>query len=77
MDEFLYCYKPSKINQSVNFYQFLARGSSYRLINSLPSSNRRWKTEFFFVSGYWTGNPIKVGRDTFLPYTSEMGHLRS
>ena len=25
MDKFLYCYKPSKINQSLGFYQFIAR----------------------------------------------------
>ena len=53
MDEFLYCYKPSKISQSLGFYQFLARGSNSRLIRSLPLSDRRWKTEFFFVSGCW------------------------
>ena len=29
--------------------------------------------EFFFVSGFWAGNPIKVGRDPFPPYTGEMG----
>ena len=53
MDEFLYCYKPSKISQSLGFYQFLARGSNCRLIRSPPLSDRRWKTEFFFVSGCW------------------------
>ena len=52
MDEFLYYYKPSKISQSLGFYQFSARGSSCRLIRSLPSFTRRWKTEFFFVSGF-------------------------
>ena len=30
VDEFLYCYKPSEISQSIGFYQFSARGSSYR-----------------------------------------------
>ena len=34
---------PSKISQSLGFYQVLAKGSSCRLIRSLPSSNRRWK----------------------------------
>ena len=43
MDEFLYCYKPFKISQSTGFYQFLAMGSSCRLIRLLPSSNRRWR----------------------------------
>ena len=75
MDEFLYCYKPSKINQSLGFYQFTARGSDCRLIKSLVTSDRNWKTEFFFVSGFWSGHPIKVGKDTFAPYTGELGNL--
>lgn len=41
MDEFLYCYKPSKISKSLGFYQFLARGSSVRLIRSFPSFDKR------------------------------------
>ena len=40
VDEFLYCYKPSKINQSLGFYQFTARGKDYRLIKSLVTSDR-------------------------------------
>ena len=35
VDEFLYCYKPSEINQSLGFYQFTARRKDYRLIKSL------------------------------------------
>ena len=76
VDEFLYCYKPSEIRQSLGFYQLLARGSTYRLIRSLPLSDRRWKTKFFFVSGFWARKPIEVGRDPFLPYIGEMGRLR-
>ena len=76
VDEFLFCYKPSEINQSQGFYQFTAKGSDYRLINSLVSSDRNWKTEFFFVSGFWSGHPVEVGRDTFAPYTGELGNLR-
>ena len=52
VDEFLFCYKPSEINQSLGFYQFTARGKDYRLIKSLVTSDRNWKTEFFFVSGF-------------------------
>ena len=48
-------------------------GPSCRLIRSFPSSDRRWKTKFFFVFGCWARNLIEVGRDTFLPYTSEIG----
>ena len=52
VDEFLYCYKPSKINQSLGFYQFTTRGKDYRLIKSLVTSDRNWKIEFFFDSGF-------------------------
>ena len=74
--EFLYYYKPSEINQSLGFYQFTARGRDYRLIKSLVTSDRNWKTEFFFVSGFWAGRPIEVDRDPFPPYTRELGNLR-
>ncbi|KAL4607506.1 hypothetical protein ACB092_09G179500 [Castanea dentata] len=40
MDEFLYCYKPSEISQSLGFYQFSARGADCRLIRSLLASDR-------------------------------------
>ena len=76
MDEFLFCYKPSEINQSLSFYQFTARGKDYRLIKSLVTSDRNWKTKFFFVSGFWAGRPIEVDRDPFPPYTGELGNLR-
>ena len=76
VDEFLYCYKPSEINQSLGFYKFTARGKDYRLIKSLVTSYRNWKTEFFFVSGFLAGHPIEVDRDPFPPYTGELGNLR-
>ena len=75
VDEFLYCYKPSEISQSLGFYQFFARGSSCKLVKSLPTFDRRWKTKFFFVSVFWVGNLIEVGRDPFPPYIGEMGNL--
>jgi len=76
MDEFFFCYKPSKINQSLEFYQFTARGTDCRLIKSIISSDRNGKTEFFFISSFWAGNPVKISRDTFTPYTRELGNLR-
>ena len=76
VDEFLYCYKPSEINQSLDFYQFTTRGKDYRLIKSLVTSDRNWKMQFFFVSGFWAGHPIEVDRDPFPPYTEELGNLR-
>ena len=76
VDEFLFCYEPSEISQSLGFYQFTARGKNCRLIKSLASANRNWKTKFFFVFGFWAGNPVDVGRDTFAPYTGDLGNLR-
>ena len=76
VDEFLYCYKPSEISQSEGFYQFIAKGNDCRLIKSLASSDRRWKTEYIFVFGFWAGNPVDVGRDPFPPYTGDLGNLR-
>ena len=32
--------------------------------------------EFFFVSGFWAGHPIEVGRDPFASYTRELGNPR-
>ena len=75
VDEFLYCYKPSEINQSLGFYQFTARGKYYRLIKSLVTSDRNRKTKFFFISGFWVGRPIEVDQDPFRPYTGELGNL--
>ena len=40
VNEFLFCYKPSKINQSLGFYQFIAKGTTCRLIKSLILSDR-------------------------------------
>ena len=77
VDKFLYCYKPSKISQSIGFYQFSVRGSNCRLIRSFPLYDRRWKTEFFSVSRCWVCDPIKVGKDTFPSYIGEMGRLCS
>ena len=75
VDEFLYYYKPSEINQSNGFYSFTARGNDFRLIKSLASSDRNWKTEFIFVSGFWAGNLVDVGRDPFAPYIRDLGNL--
>ncbi|XP_050259671.1 uncharacterized protein LOC126704685 [Quercus robur] len=75
VDEFLFCYKPSEINQSLGFYQFIARGKDCRLIKSLASFDRNWKTEFIFVSGFWAGNPVDVGKDPFAPYSGDLGNF--
>ena len=76
VDKFLYCYKPSEINQSHGFHQFTAKGNDCRLIKSLVSSDRNWKTEFIFVSDFWARHPVDVGKDIFTPYTGDLGNLR-
>ena len=76
VDEFLFCYKLSEINQSLNFHQFTAKGKDCRLIKSLASSDRNWKSEFIFVFGFWAGNLVDVGRDPFTPYSGDLGNLR-
>ena len=76
VDELLFCYKPLEISQSLGFYQFTARGTNCRLIRSLASSDKNWKTEFFFVSSFWARNPMDVGTDTFAPYARDLGNLR-
>ena len=40
VDELLFCYKLSEINQSLGFYQFTAKGKDCRLIKSLVTSDR-------------------------------------
>ena len=75
VDKFLFCYKPSKINQSLSFYQFTAKGKDCRLIKSLASSDRNWKTKFIFVSSFWARNPVDVSRDLFAPYFGDLGNL--
>ena len=76
VDKFLYCYKPSEINQSLGFHQFTAKGNDCRLIKSLVSSDRNWKTEFIFVSDFWARHPVDVGKDIFAAYTGDLGNLR-
>ena len=76
VDEFLFCSKPSEMHQSLGFYQFTTRGTDCRLIKSLASSNRNQKKEFFFVSSFWAGNLVDVGRDTFGRCTKDLENLR-
>ena len=75
VDEFLYCYKPSEIKQPFDFYQLTAMGKDGRLIKSLVTSNRNRKMKFFFISDFWVGHLVEVGRDSFILYTGELGNL--
>ena len=54
---------------------WMSSSSATKLIKSMVTSNRNWKTKFFFISGFWFGHPIEVGRDPFAPYTGELGKL--
>ena len=58
VDEFLYCYKLSEINQSFSFYQFTAKGKDCRLIKSLVTSDKNWKMSF--------SSSLVFGLDTLL-----------
>ena len=51
-------------------------GKDCRLIKSLVTSDRNWKTKFFFISGFWAGHLVEVGRDLFVPYIGELRNLR-
>lgn len=51
----------------LNFTNFLP---DCRTIRSLPTFDREWKN-FFFVSGPWAEDPIKVGKDTFAPLVGD------
>ena len=53
----------------------IARGKNCRLIKSLPSFDRNWKTKFIVVSGFWVGNLMDIGRDPFAPYSRDIGNL--
>lgn len=77
VDEFLYYYKLAEIYKSLGFYQFSTRESGYRMIESLPTSDRLWNTKFFFIPGFWAGNPIEVERSAFPPCIGAMSRLRS
>ena len=78
MDEFLYCYKPSKIKKkkSAGFYQFSSRGPHFSLIKGRSSSDRLWKTEFFIISRNWARDPVDVSNAPFPPFTNPLGHFR-
>ncbi|KAL0015459.1 hypothetical protein SO802_002528 [Lithocarpus litseifolius] len=57
--------------QSLGFYQFSTRGLDCRMRRSLPTSNREWKKEFFFISGPWTGDLVEV-----LSHLQKLCHTR-
>ena len=76
VDQFLYCYKPSEIKQSIGFYQFSSRGPQFSLIRGRSSFDRLWKKEFFFVFGNWARDLSDVNNAPFPPFTSALGHLR-
>ena len=47
--EFLYCYRPEE--KYVGWWTFHCRGSEWNVVSDLPSSNKKWKNRFFFISG--------------------------
>jgi hypothetical protein len=60
VEEFLYCFEPTQIATSPDFWTFRNREVSMRLMDGLPSSNRGWKDGYFFVCGdNWERLPKK------------------
>ena len=51
VEEFLYCFEPSQIAASPNFWTFRNRDNLVKLVEGLPSFNRGWKNGYFFVCG--------------------------
>jgi hypothetical protein len=51
VEEFLYCFEPSQIAASPNFWTFRNRDNLVKLMEGLPSSNRGWKDGYFFFCG--------------------------
>jgi hypothetical protein len=51
VDEFLYCYKPCQIAVSLGFWTLNNCQKGMKLVTGLPTSNREWKDDYFFVCG--------------------------
>ena len=49
VEEFFYCYPPSKITQSKGTYSFVPKSLLLRLVCDTPDSNRDWKSRYFFI----------------------------
>ena len=72
VEEFLHCFEPSQIAASPGFWTFRSREELVKLVEGLPSSNRRWKDGYFFVCGdNWEKLP-KEG-DDFIPFRRMWG----
>ena len=72
VEEFLHCFEPSQIAASPGFWTFRSREELVKLVEGLPSSNRRWKDGYFFVCGdNWEKLP-EEGED-FIPFLRTWG----
>ena len=49
--EFLYCYRPDKIDKSKGIYSFAPRSLLLKVIFETLDSNRDWKSRYFFLEG--------------------------
>jgi hypothetical protein len=64
VDEFLFCYEPCQIALSRGFWTFKNHDANSRVVPGLPSSDRIWKDEYFFVCGdNWERLPQEDPRD--------------
>jgi hypothetical protein len=73
--EFLYCYRLEEKYTGV--WTFHCRCSKRNLVSDLPSSNKKWKNRFFFVSGEWEfGNMDKADKRMPIGVNRRWGYLR-
>ena len=73
VQEFLHCYCPDEIAQSKGMYSFMPRSLLLRLVCETPSSNRNWKSRYFFMKGdEWMFRP---GDNEFMPVNTTWGIL--
>lgn len=66
---------PVQISMSLGVFQFSPGVELFKLITSLSFQfSPEWKSEFFFIYGFWIGDPIEVGRDAFPSLDDVWGH---
>ena len=71
VEEFFYCYRPSKITQSKGMYSFVPKSLLLRLVCDTPDLNRNWKSRYFFIQGDdWMCHP---GDQEYMPVDKTWG----
>lgn len=68
MEQFnsLFTFKEDRRNSSW-WYTSVRPRTGGRLVLDIPSSIKKWKKEFFYVSGEWQFHPTEVNREDVIP----------